>query len=456
MLIFSGIYKNAEENPSKLCMTFENTDLTYGELVNNIDERAEILSSTYIKGAKVIIKNKNPINALINFLACSRAGLISILVDIKMLPITLEKITDMINPCCTIDDEFIYNNCDKQSIKEHETKYFSKEDSFLVSRIKDTDIFLGALSSGTTGHNKVIYRDHRSWTSAFKYQSEVFHISCKDTLFLIGSLCYTANLNSAIHILNEGGNIVFSESIYPKTWINEIEKNNVSSIFMVPAHYRLLLKELKNNIYNVRSLLSCGDKLDMDTISILKERFPKAQVCEYYGASELGHVAYINFREDFKIDSVGKAFPQVEFWIKDGLVWVKSPYIAPDFRHKATVGDIGRVDETGNLYLMGRKNNTINKGGVKILPYNIEKVLNEHPKILKSFVFGVKHSIKGQEIAAIILPRNNELTVKEIIEYCRKNLESYCYPQKIKIVKDVKLNLSGKIDRVELIKVLNI
>lgn len=96
MLIFSGIYKNAEKNPSKLCMTFENTNLTYGELVNNIDERAEILSSTYIKGAKVIIKNKNPINALINFLACSRAGLISIPVDIKMLPITLEKITDMI------------------------------------------------------------------------------------------------------------------------------------------------------------------------------------------------------------------------------------------------------------------------------------------------------------------------------------------------------------------------
>lgn len=225
---------------------------------------------------------------------------------------------------------------------------------------------------------------------------------------------------------------------------------------MVPAHYRLLLKELKNNIYNVRSLLSCGDKLDMDTISILKERFLKAQIYEYYGASELGHVAYINFREDFKIDSVGKAFPQVEFWIEDGLVWVKSPYIAPEFRPKATVGDIGRIDETGNLYLMGRKNNTINKGGVKILPYNIEKVLNEHPKILKSFVFGVKHSIKGQEIAAIILPKNNELTVKEIMEYCRKNLESYCYPQKIKIVKDVKLNLSGKIDRVELIKILNI
>ncbi len=455
MLIFSKIYKNAKENPFKLCMSLENTKITYGELVKSIDEKAEILSAIYAKGAKVIIKNKNPINTVINFLACSRAGLISIPVDIKMLPITLEKITDMINPCCIIDDEFMYNDCEKQAIKKHETKDFTKEGRFLQPGVKDTDIFLGALSSGTTGHNKVIYRDHISWASAFKYQSEIFHISCKDTLFLVGSLCYTANLNSAIHILNEGGSIVFSKSIYPKTWINAIEKNNVSSIFMVPAHYRLLLKELKDSIYNVKSLLSCGDKLDMDTISILKERFPKAQICEYYGASELGHISYINFGEDFKIDSVGKAFPQVEFWIEDDLIWVKSPYIAPDFRPKATVGDIGRIDKTGNLYLMGRKNNTINKGGVKILPYNIEKVLNEHPKVLKSFVFGVKHSIKGQEIAAIILSKNNELTVKEIMEYCRKNLESHCYPQKVKIVKEVNLNLSGKIDRSELIKILN-
>lgn len=455
MLIFSGIYKNAKENPFKLCMSLENTKITYGGLVKSIDEKAEILSAMYEKGAKVIIKSKNPINTLINFLACSRAGLISILVDIKMLPITLEKITDMIKPCCIIDDEFMYNDYEKKVIIIHKTRDFTKKGSFLFPGVKNTDIFLGALSSGTTGHNKVIYRDHISWTSAFKYQSEIFHISCKDTLFLVGSLCYTANLNSTIHILNEGGSIVFSKSIYPKAWINEIEKNNVSSIFMVPAHYRLFLKELKDNIYNVKSLLSCGDKLDMYTISILKERFPKAQICEYYGASELGHISYINFREDFKIDSVGKAFPQVEFWIEDDLIWVKSPYIAPDFRPKATVGDIGRIDKADNLYLMGRKNNTINKGGVKILPYNIEKVLNEHPKVLKSFVFGVKHSIKGQEIAAIILPKDNELTVKEIMEYCGKNLESHCYPQKVKIVKDVELNLSGKIDRSELIKILN-
>lgn len=192
MLIFSGIYKNAEENTSKVCMTLDGVSLTYGEFVKNIHERAMFLAGRYKKGEKAIIKNTNPINTVINFLACSRAGLISIPVDIKILPETIEKIVDCITPCCIIDDKFTYINCNNLVEEKHESKfldsYLYKEDNLIFPSIEDTDIFLGALSSGTTGHHKVIWRDHRSWTSAFKYQSDVFHISSKDTVFLVGSL----------------------------------------------------------------------------------------------------------------------------------------------------------------------------------------------------------------------------------------------------------------------------
>ncbi|EET86533.1 putative AMP-binding protein [Clostridium carboxidivorans P7] len=303
------------------------------------------------------------------------------------------------------------------------------------------------MSSGTTGHNKIIWRDHSSWSSAFKYQSEVFNISSSDVLFIVGSLSYTGNLNSTIHMLNEGGSIVFSKSIYPGIWIKEIQQNNVTSIFMVPARYRILLKELKNDLEGVNSILSAGDKLDCETVYLLKKRFPNASICEYYGASELGHISYINFRESNITDSVGKAFPQVKLWLKDGIIWVESPYIAPDFKPRSSVYDLGKIDEEGNLYILGRKNNTINKGGVKILPYNIEKVLDSNPDVLKSVVYGVKDPIKGEEICAVVVPKTDIVTVESIKNYCRNNLESYMQPKKIKIVKDLKLNSSGKIDR---------
>lgn len=420
-----------------MCMIFKDEKITYKSLMENINARALYLSILYKKGEIVLIKSENPINLIINFLACSLAGLISVPIDNKILDTTLNKIIERIRPCCIIDDKLDFENHEEEKLKKYLPLLFEE------------DIFMAALSSGTTGHNKIIMRDHKSWTSAFKYQSEVFHINKEDVLFLVGSLSYTGNLNSAMHILNEGGCIVFASNKYPKTWINEIKKYKVSSIFMVPAHYRMLLKVLKDIMPKIKSILSAGEKLDLETINLLREKFSNAYLHEYYGASELGHVTYVNLRDNFKIGSVGKAFPEVEFWLENNLIWVKSPYIAPQFRPKATVLDIGNIDEEGNLFILGRENNTINKGGIKILPSTIEESLNRHPQIIKSLVFGIKHPVKGEEIAAVIMPSCNKLTLKEVMEYCNKNLEIHQRPQRIKIVNDLKLNSSGKIAKNE-------
>ncbi|WP_251860137.1 AMP-binding protein [Clostridium sp. Marseille-Q2269] len=528
MLIFSSIYENAKQHKTKTCMVFNNDSITYEELIKYIDKKSSFLKEKFKRGEKVIIKDLHPINTIINLLSCANTGLISIPVDNKILHESRNNIRKYTNSSIMMEDNFIYhlkenkeifnenitewnlyckdqkerNICHKNNIKNNNLYYDYKEDCDLYckddkdSKLNDNeqeektlgykhkedynDIFLGALSSGTTGKRKVVYRDHISWTSAFKYQSEIFNIDSHDTLFLVGSLSYTANLNSAIHMLNEGGTIVFSKSIYPKTWIRQIEQDNITSIFMVPAHYRLLLKELKNNINNIKSLVSAGAKIDVDTVKKLKHRFPKAGICEYYGASELGHITYINFRENFNDNSVGKPFPGVKIWIenieipikkvennkntilnedlnnefkltlKKGRVWVESSYIAPAFRPKATVGDIGKIDKQGNLYILGRENGIINKGGVKILPYEVEKILNKHPKIVQSVVFPIADNMKGQEVAAVILTKDRALTRKEIMDYCREHLDSHKRPKKLNIVSNIKLNSNGKIDISEL------
>lgn len=431
MLIFSGIYENAKYNPNKICMIIGDRSITYGKLKDKIELTAKFLVSKYSKESIITIKNSNQIYTITNFLSCARAGLICFIENSKAFKKYME-------PIKVIQEDF--NLVD---FKEH--------NNIELPNVKDRDIFLGIMSSGTTGHNKVIWRDHKSWMDALKYHGKVFNIDFNDILFLPGALCYSANLYSTIHILNEGGTVVFSNSIYPKTWIKEIKKNNVSTIFMVPAHYRMLLKQIKGKILSINSLLSCGEKLDTETISLLMDKFADAQVYEYYGASELGIVSYINFRKDYKPSSVGKAYPGVKLWINDELIWVKSPYIAPDFLSEATVYDIGKIDENGNLYVLGRKNNTINKGGVKILPYNIEKILDTHPKILKSVVFALSDKEKGNEIAAIIITKDCKLNIKEVRTYCKESLEPSYRPKKIKIIEDMKLNSSGKIDRKKLI-----
>lgn len=434
MLIFDKII-GCEKKGHKPCMIYGDDCLTYNELIKEIKVKSRQLAYKYNKGEILIIKNTNPMKQIINLLSASLAGLVSILVAHDFPNELLTDIITLTGSVDIIDDTFQLDNNERS-----------------ITKIEDNDIFLGVLSSGTTGKHKIIWRDHMSWTSAFPIQSEVFNLNAEDRLFLCGSVHYSANLNSTLHMLNEGGTIIFSDSVYPKTWIHEIISKNVSSIFMVPSHYKILLKVLKTEIHSVKSLLCAGDKIDDQTISSLKTLFPGASLNEYYGASELGHISYNNYNGSYKQGSVGQKFPGVKLWIENDEIWVESPYIAPDFRTRATVGDMGRIDKDGYLFLLGRKNETINTGGIKVLPINIESILNKHPFVDDSIIIGINHPIKGKKIIAFIKPNNKQIKVSEINKYCRQKLQKGSRPDTVIFIDKIPLNKSGKVNKKKLIE----
>jgi len=435
LLIYEGIFKNSLKLKNKICMVHGKETMTYGEAVTSIEQIARALASLWKPGARILVKHSDPIRQMLYLLALASAGLSSVLVVNDIQPGVMKGIEEKVDTCNIIDDQFILP---------------TKSEALPI--VLDEDIFFGALSSGTTGQHKVIWRDHQSWTSAFAAQSETFSINANDSLFLSGSLVYTANLNSALHILNEGGMVVFTQSSYPRTWIEEIKQNSVTSLFMVPSHYRILVKNMKAPLSHIQSLVSAGEKMDRETILSLKALFPNGKICEYYGASELGHVSYIEAEEIIEGDSVGRAFPGVKFWIEDQVVWVESPYIAPQFRPKATVGDLGRIDDQGRLYILGRKTDIINKGGIKLSPWEIEKVLHQHPQISQAVVFGIKHPLKGEQVAAVIVRKDSDLTYEKILAYCTKHLPHHACPQKIKFVESIPLNADVKSSRKSLAK----
>ncbi len=433
MRIFEGIERNAERSKDKICMVHGDKLITYAELVDKIQSISKRLCSKWNVGEKIFISHEDPIMQILYFLSCSKAGLAAVLVEGDFNSEKIKVIIEKVNPSAIMDENFVLPG------KEGE-----------LPSVSDEDIFLGALSSGTSGEQKLIWRDHKSWTSAFQSQSDVFSIDGNDTVFLSGSLVYTANLNSALHILNEGGCVVFSQGSYPKTWIKEMEQNNVTSVFMVPSNYRILIKNMKGPINNIKSAVSAGEKLEIETAAEMKRLFPHAKICEYYGASELGHVSFIQREEILEGDSIGKAFPGVEFWIEDGMVWVKSPYLAPHYRPKATAGDLGRIDSDGKLYILGRKHDIINKGGIKIIPQQVEKVLQEHPGIARAVVLGINNPIKGEQVAAVIVKKEKDLTYENILSFCRKKLDIHSCPQRIKFIDAFPENENLKINRKKL------
>lgn len=162
---------------------------------------------------------------------------------------------------------------------------------------------------------------------------------------------------------------------------------------------RVLLKVIKEPIIKIKSISTTGSKIDVDTVCIMMKYFPKSSICEYYGASELGHITYAMAVDILKKPfSVGKVLPGVDIKIKDNTIWVSSPYLAIGYQANATVGDMGYVDSDGYVYLKERANRIINVAGVKLVPADIEKVIKQCENIVDVIVGGVSDAIKGEEV----------------------------------------------------------
>jgi long-chain acyl-CoA synthetase len=436
MLIYDNFLGINRRQTQKLCLIYGKERLTYQQFFDKVDYVALHLAVEITKGARILIKIAHPLTALLYFFAALKAGGVCVLID----PTASEEVcADLVKE---LDIQLIING-----------EFRLPEQTGALPEIKAADFFLGALSSGSTGKPKVIWRDHQSWVRAFPAQSRIFNLAAADILYLAGWLHYSANLNACIHMLSEGGTVVFASSNMPRTWLKEIRRENVTAIFMVPANYRMLLKVLLEPLATINSIVSCGAKLDLRTARALLDLFPGAVVVEYYGASELGHVSYLTGQALLTHNqSVGKAFPDVRVTIEEGVIWAESPYLAPQYQPKATVGDLGRMDQDGYLYLLGRQNGLINTGGIKVIPEQVETVLRECPGIADAAVAGLSDSIKGQKVCAWLVKDQPELTAASVLAFCLKRLRPHYCPQSIVFVERLPRNACGKVDKKRLAK----
>jgi long-chain acyl-CoA synthetase len=113
-------------------------------------------------------------------------------------------------------------------------------------------------------------------------------------------------------------------------------------------------------------------------------------------------------------------------------------------------GDLGWIDDNGFLYIVGRENNVINFAGMKIFPYEVEAVLNQHPAVKESLVYGVPHAQYGQLPSARIILQNNieeKFDPNEVRKFCYQHLASYKVPKEFYCVSELEKTSSGKLKR---------
>jgi len=111
-------------------------------------------------------------------------------------------------------------------------------------------------------------------------------------------------------------------------------------------------------------------------------------------------------------------------------------------------GDAGYVDEEGYIYLTGRADDLIKRGGELISPEEVENVLYAHPKIEEAAVIGVPDPEWGQQPRAIVvLKKGQTATPEEIIEFCRAKLAGFKRPRSVVFVDELPKTSTGKVLR---------
>ena len=164
----------------------------------------------------------------------------------------------------------------------------------------------------------------------------------------------------------------------------------------------------------------------------------------------------------FPLDYIGPSNKStIELKIVDNILWITSEGGASSILSGSLMIDECKFINTGDIVqiidnrvlFIGRESGTINVGGNKVIPEEVESVLNRHPDVLQVRVFGKKNSVLGMLVnAEIVVESSRELASekalkKELLLFCKVELEPFKVPAVIKIVEEIAINESGKIVR---------
>lgn len=308
---------------------------------------------------------------------------------------------------------------------------------------------MAVMTSGTTGESKLLFRTMESWNEFFPIQNKIFGMGEGTRVFMQGSLAFTGNLNLYLAQLTGGGTIVAADKFEPLSWMEQIEKQKVDVIYLVPVKLRLLnriydRKQKWNNI--VRTILTGSQSFGGKESQKLKKNFKEASFILYYGASELNYVTYIKDpKENADKSMIGRPFPNVKVRVENGDILVSTRYGVIGMEQESRIGDRGHFDQQGNLYFDGRNDGIVNVNGRKMSSVQIERRLEEVPGIAEAAVKVEKK--EGREVlAAWIVPSGKEKPqVSEIRNFVRPYLEDWEIPRIFFYITDFPRSESGKV-----------
>ncbi|WP_139367485.1 AMP-binding protein [Alkalihalobacterium alkalicellulosilyticum] len=472
MTIVDCIQYHATTTPNKLAVQCDGSTYSYQELQDTIVAYQQKLTSLLgnVTNKKIAFMLPNNLDFITLFCAISASGAIAIPLDPKGSDKNVLDILQDCEPDLLLHSGVRIRNSSNEMAFEQFLQ--TKETSFPPNVVESTELFYIGYTSGTTGQPKGYMRSHGSWEDSFLSSNEAFKITSKDRVCSPGPLVHSHFLYAAVHALHVGATLYITEKFNATILLEMIEMEEITVLYLVPTMFAAIEKTEIASFPSLKKIISAGAKWHKAAKDKAAHYFPEAVVYEFYGASELSFVSFLDdIGYQHKPDSVGKAFPGVEVSIRKedgseanygeiGTLFVRSKQLFSGYLNLdketrkvfvedwATVGDLAMIDEDGYITLVGRHHNKIISGGLNLFPEEVEMVLLQRPEIDEAIVLGLQDPYWGEIVTAVItFQAGRSVGDKELTAFCKAHLASYKVPKKFIVVRSFPYTTSGKINR---------
>jgi acyl-CoA synthetase (AMP-forming)/AMP-acid ligase II len=344
-------------------------------------------------------------------------------------------------------------------------------------------------SSGTTGRPKGVKpplpEAPLGHPGRFVHMArDVFGVDDSSVYLSPAPFYHAAPLRFCMAAHRNGGTVVVMDRFDPERALEMIEQYRVTAAQFVPTMFvrMLKLREEVRGRYDVSSLTHATHAAAPCPVEVKRQMMDwwGPIIHEYYAGTEGVGLCYIGPQDWLeRPGSVGRAIGAAIHIVDDdgnelplgaeGIVYFDSasdfeyhndPAKTAESRHPAgwkTLGDIGRIDEDGFLYLTDRKAFTINSGGVNIYPQEAENALVLHPAVADVAVFGVPNEEFGEEVKAVVQPTQpitSEIDARaleaDLIDFCRAQLADIKCPRSIDFRRELPRQPTGKLHKKQL------
>lgn len=413
----------ADQDADGIALWTEDRSMTWGELRHRVVEFRRTCEQTTAPGTAVRLRVMNDIESIVGLLATLLSGRVPILHSIHHPPPTQEDTLPAVMP--------------------------------------DTLVFLH--SSGTTGREKLIGLTQTQVAASL--DSGRPRSSSRSPSLICHPVGHIAGWWALAHAMTTGRGVVLLPRFSPGPWSQAVERHRIRAAFLVPSALRMLVDaDVSTETLTTLRLLTTGAAACAPELIANIWHRHRIPVLNTYGATELGGSVAGWDRELFerwwplKTGSAGRAYPGVEITVATEDVSTPGTLRV---RGAQTCGrwidtpDLGHVDADGFLWLHGRIDDVIIRGGFKVNPERVAEALIRHPGVADAAVVGLPDRRLGMVPGAVITPgQPGVVSVAELRLHCRALLAPQECPTRF-VMASLPRTTTGKVRREDLLRLFD-